>query len=145
MKKSDQKKDLWISISKDLKGKKFNNPVKGENASIWIHKYFDRQYDANTCLFKYDFFSSELNPIQLKEGNFTCVALSDYCKSIGCGNHYSIRFDIIDKNNELRSFFGLGQAEDGIKKIIKFLRELANYEDWIEFDLKKAVIEPILL
>lgn len=137
MKKSNQKMDLWISISKDLKKKYFDKPIKSKNALIWIHKYFDRQYDANVSLFKYELFSSDLEPTQLREGNFTCTALSDYCKSVGCGNHYSIRFDIIDQKNKSRSFFGFGQEEDGIIKIIIFLRDLAKYDDWVEFDLKR--------
>lgn len=146
MKKSNREIDIWISVSQDLKKKYFVKPIKDGNTLIWIHKYFDRQYDADVSIFNYDIYSSELDePIQLKEGNFICVRLADYCKSIGCGNHYSIRFDIIDKMKELRSFFGLGQGEDGIIKIIIFLRKLAKYEDWTEFDLKKKIgTEPIL-
>ena len=136
MKKNQSKADCWISVSLDLKTKEFVKPVLDVNVLIWIHKYYGWQWDAFTSMYKYEIFSSELQPIQLSEGNFTCTVLEDYCKSIGCGNHYSIKFGIIDRKNVLRMGFGLGQQEQGIIETIKLLRELANYEDWAQYDLK---------
>jgi hypothetical protein len=131
-------RDYWISLSYDLKPQKYFKPVQDSQVFIWIHKYFDRYWDADTPMFKYEIFSSELSPIQLGEGNFTCTELEDFCKSIGCGNHYSIKFGIIDKKNELRVGYGIGQQENGIIETIKLLRELASYEDWEDYYKKKS-------
>lgn len=136
MKRSQNKSDCWIAVSQDLKAKEYAKPIQDNNVLVWIHKYFGWQWDAYTPMFKYDIFSSELKPIQLQVGNFTCTVLEDNCMPRGCGNFYSIKFGIIDKNNDLRTGNGLGQQIDGILETIKLMREIAKYEDWGHYDLR---------
>ena len=128
--------NIWITLSRNLKPKEYSKPVPDNNVYIWIHKYFEYNWGDNTPMYKYELFSSELKPIQLIEGNFTCTMLEDHCISRGCGNFYSIKFGIIDKNNVLRTGNGLGQQEEGIIETIKLMREIARYEDWAHYDLR---------
>ncbi len=130
--------DCWIAVSHDLEPKEYTKPILDDNVFVWIHKYFGWQWDAYTPMFKYDIFSLELKPIHLQVGNFTCNLLEDYCLSSGCGNFYSIKFGITDKNNELRTGNGLGQQEEGIIEIVKLMREIAKYEDWVHYDLRSS-------
>jgi len=128
--------ECWIALTHDLKAKEYTKPIQDSNVFIWIHKYFGWQWDAYTTMFKYDIFSSVLKPIQLQEGNFTCTVLEDHCMPRGCGNFYSIKFGITDKNNELRTGNGLGQQIEGIVETIKLMSEIAIYEDWVHYDLR---------
>lgn len=132
------KSESWISLSHDLKSKEFDKPKQNSNVLIWIHKILEYNWGENRPMFKYDIFSADIKPIALSEGNFTCTILEDHCVSRGCGNFYSIKFGIIDKNNILRIGNGLGQQIDGIIETIKFMREIAKYEDWVHYDLRSS-------
>lgn len=125
--------DYWIALTSDLKSKEYLQPKQDSEVFIWIHKHFDRNWDANTPMYKYEIFSADLQPLELSQGNFTIKIMEDHCRSIGCGTHYSLKFGIIDKKNELRIGYGFGQQENGIIETIKLLRKVANYEDWDDY------------
>jgi hypothetical protein len=133
------KGDYWYSVSNELKTRKLTKPnIKKNNVYIWVHICFDHQFDQYTSLFRYEIYSPNLVPFQLSAGGFTCTSIGDYCKSIGCGNYYSIKYTITDKFKIPRSDFGSAQQIDGVVEIIQLLRELSKYNDWYQYDLRHA-------
>jgi len=134
-------KDSWILVSRNLNTQEFDQPDKHSDVHIWIQKTINRQYNKDIWFYKYNLFSADLEPILLKGGNFICDYLYDFCKAIGGRNYYSIKAEIIDKENVMRSFYGFGQMEQGIIKTIEFMRTLSGYIDWADYYSKKE--EPI--
>ncbi len=131
------KGDYWYSVSNKIKARKSTKPtINKDNVYVWVHMCFDRQFDQYTSLFKYEIYSPTLVPIQLSVGGFTCTSIGDFCKSIGCGNYYAIRYTITDKFNIPRSEFGSAAQIEGIVEIIHFLNELSKYSDWKQYDLR---------
>lgn len=134
------KKKDWILVRMNLQTREFNKPRLIKNAFIWIRRMPYRMYSEHLMLHKYILYSRKLEQMLLKEGNFTCIELYDFCKSIGCGTYYSIRVEIADKNNQVRSFYSFGQQEQGIINALGFLRTLNAYWDWNDYDSMREAI-----
>lgn len=134
-----RKKESWVSVTQDLTTEELEIPYNDNRLLLWIHKSFDYKHCDGFWLFKYDLFSPDFHPMQLKEGNFTCIDICDFCQSTGCGNHMTIKFKISDNNNTVRSFRGFEQMENGVIEAIQFMRSLSRFADWKDYETMKAL------
>lgn len=139
----DNDKESWFSVTKGLKTEELDIPYNDSDLLLWIHKSFDyKSYDGG-WLFKYDLFSPDVQPMQLKDGGFTCLGIYDFCQRTGCGNYCTIKFEVSDKNNDVRSFRGFAQMENGVIEAIQFMRSLSRFNDWDDYVTMKALAKSL--
>ena len=138
-----REKESWVSVTKELTTEELEIPYIDSNLLLWIHKSFDYKHCDGFWMFKYDLFSPDFHPMQLTKGNFTCLSISDFCKSIGCGNYTTIKFEISDSKNTVYSFRGFTQMENGVIEAIKFMRTLRRFDDWKDYDTMKALAKSL--
>ena len=132
-------KEGWVSVTKDLKIEELEIPYIDNDLLLWIHiSYAHKTYDGG-WLFKYDLFTPDFHPMQLKEGGFTCIGLFDYSQKTGCGNYTTVKFEISDKSNAVHSFRGYTQMENGVIEAIEFMRLLTRFDDWKDYDEMKVL------
>jgi len=125
----------WIMVTQDLQTRRCKVPHYNDGEIlVWIHSSFNRKYDANTDLCKYEVFSPDLYRIGLKIGSFTCLNISDFCSRAGCGTIRTIKSEISDINGTIRSFVGSQEAGNGVIEIIGFMRSLQSFDDWKDYD-----------
>jgi|GEM_PF-684159 len=131
-------KESWVSVTKDLTTKELETPYNDDSLLLWIHKLFNYKHCDGFWMFKYELFSPDLHPMQLKEGNFTCISISDFTQSIGCGNYTTIKYEISDNTNRVVSFRGGAQMENGVIEAIQFIRSLNRFNDWKDYYEKQV-------
>ncbi|MCX6244647.1 MAG: hypothetical protein NTU98_08070 [Bacteroidetes bacterium] len=136
-------KESWFSVKKDLKTEEHEVPYNDSSLLLWIHKSFDYKSYYGGWLFKYDLFSPDLRPMQLKEGGFTCNGIYDFCQSIGCGNYCTIKFEISDNNGTVHPFRGFAQMEYGVIEVIEFMQSLRRFNDWDDYVTMKALAKSL--
>jgi hypothetical protein len=130
---SGKKHDSWISVTHGLKMKAFNNPKKGLNVHIWIHKRYVYSGTDTRHLYTYCIHDSQLKPVRLKKDRFTCVAFYDRGEMDGHRFQFPLWFDIMDMHGEIVDVRAENQEEAGICNAIQFLEILSGYDDWDDY------------
>jgi hypothetical protein len=129
-----RERESWVSVTKDFKMAELEAPYSDNNLLLWIHKAFSyKTYDGGWS-FKYELFTSDIQPMQLTEGGFTCIGIYDYCRKIGCGNYCTIEAKISDKNNIVRNYHGNAEMENGVIEVIEFMKSLHGFSDWKDYN-----------
>jgi len=142
--KRDHDKIYFISVSKDFRTQEHRVPFDDDNLLLWIHKSFDHRYSETRDMFKYQFFSYKFFGTQLKEGNFTCLRITDFYQRIEGKDHFTVKCVISDNKNTVRSFIGNEQTENGVMEVIKLMWALKGYNDWEDYDYRKALAKSIV-
>jgi hypothetical protein len=126
------KENIWFAITNKLQTRRFDEPYSGdENILYWVKKNYAPQ--DNLCWYDYEPFNSEMEPTQLIAGNFTCLKMYEILPTIE-GNIPWFGFTITDRrcNNRRNEFMNTG--EKGIIELIRYMRRLADFENWSDFD-----------
>jgi hypothetical protein len=136
-KSQNQEKDTWISVYKGYQqGKRYEAPFKDPEIILWIKKSFSHRYSPDALVFKYELYSTSLFFIDPRAGNFTCVKMTDYFRSAGCGVYSYICCEILDESDDSRQFCWLrnGPEDLAIFGIIRFLKSLRCFTDWQDYE-----------
>jgi hypothetical protein len=133
--KISQKK-RWISVSQDLNTMEFDSPFYDKDLLLWIYKSsYCKQEQGEKCAPTFEFFTKNLHPCLLKEGNFTCTEIAHLCPHGREGLKYRMRYKIVDGKGKEQYFYNQNVSEEGILDIIWSLRRMKKYQDWDEFDV----------
>ncbi|MCX6244645.1 MAG: hypothetical protein NTU98_08060 [Bacteroidetes bacterium] len=125
-------KDMWFAVTGELKTKKINEPFGNDEQIIyWVKKILVPKDDL--LWYDYELFDSDMEPTQLKRGNFTCVKMCEIIEGER-RNIFWFGYSIADGKGVTRYNELLNTGENGVVELIKYMPTYAKFGNWANYE-----------